>query len=403
MIHPLHISLLQSGGLSTSFTALKAHIGLSMVVATTGVVMPIGISFCLKSLVSASPLQAFAAGVALCSTSLGTTLTILSTSGLSKTPLGTVITGAAMLDDIAGLVLVQVVSNLSASRDTISVATILRPILVSLGFVVVVVLGCKYVISPLTQQIRGRASPAPPFAKLARNLPSDSIAFCFHTTTLFALVVSATYAGTSPLFAAYVVGATINWWDEKFSPDSRKEDHDVHGPPSEVPEQSDRVGNTSMTTSTDITSPDSASELSIADIQNSILSNDTATRTENGGISVQDETSTGVSVYERYYLAVVERILKPFFFVCKSPPFDLYLFIQLMVDISGFDWIRYPDHRDVRGVNCVARTCLRSSDGCCKGYHRSMANKTQHQAFKSFQSPISSTTSSCMVPRINFR
>lgn len=70
--------------------------------ALTGIVLPIGLSFVLIVLVNASPLQAFAAGAALCSTSLGTTFTVMQTSGLSTTRMGVVLTSAAMMDDVVG-------------------------------------------------------------------------------------------------------------------------------------------------------------------------------------------------------------------------------------------------------------------------------------------------------------
>jgi len=54
-----------------------------------------GLSFVLMAPLAATALQAFAAGAALYSTSIGTTFTILSTAGLSKTRLGVVLGSAA--------------------------------------------------------------------------------------------------------------------------------------------------------------------------------------------------------------------------------------------------------------------------------------------------------------------
>ncbi|KAK2865228.1 hypothetical protein FQN49_003791, partial [Arthroderma sp. PD_2] len=99
--------LVFEGGLGTNFQSLKANISLSVAVAATGVCFPMAIAFVLQPLAKATPLQAFAAGAALCSTSLGTTFTILNTSGLLATRLGTVLSSAAMMDDVIGLVMVQ--------------------------------------------------------------------------------------------------------------------------------------------------------------------------------------------------------------------------------------------------------------------------------------------------------
>ena len=95
--------IVYEGGLRTSFKALKANLLLSVGVACTGIALPIGASYALLSLVGATPLQAFAAGAALCSTSLGTTFTVMTATGLSSTRMGTVLTSAAMMDDVVGM------------------------------------------------------------------------------------------------------------------------------------------------------------------------------------------------------------------------------------------------------------------------------------------------------------
>lgn len=94
--------IVYEGGLLTSFRALKANFLLSVGVACTGIAVPIGASYVLLSLTGASPLQGFAAGAALCSTSLGTTFAVMSASGLSSTRMGTILTSAAMMDDVVG-------------------------------------------------------------------------------------------------------------------------------------------------------------------------------------------------------------------------------------------------------------------------------------------------------------
>jgi Kef-type K+ transport system membrane component KefB len=95
--------IVYEGGLLTSFEALKANLLLSVGVACTGIAVPIGASYVLLSLVGASPLQCFAAGAAVCSTSLGTTFAVMSASGLTSTRMGTVLTSAAMMDDVVGI------------------------------------------------------------------------------------------------------------------------------------------------------------------------------------------------------------------------------------------------------------------------------------------------------------
>ncbi|KAI5862482.1 hypothetical protein GGS23DRAFT_597288 [Durotheca rogersii] len=115
---------------------MRANLLLSTCVAATGIAAPMGLSFSLGPMAGATPLQSFAAGAALCATSLGTTFTVLGTSGLVSTRLGTVLSTAAMLDDVVGLIMVHIVSSLGRDAASIAAAVIVRPALVSLAFVV---------------------------------------------------------------------------------------------------------------------------------------------------------------------------------------------------------------------------------------------------------------------------
>ncbi|KAJ5503148.1 Cation/H+ exchanger [Penicillium fimorum] len=124
------ILLIYEGGLSTSIKALKANILLSTAVAITGICVPMGLPFILKELVSATYLQSFAAAAALSATSLGSTFTILSTTQLITTRLGVVTTSDAMLDDVVGLVTIQIISNVG-SADSFSAVTVIRPVFVA--------------------------------------------------------------------------------------------------------------------------------------------------------------------------------------------------------------------------------------------------------------------------------
>jgi Kef-type K+ transport system membrane component KefB len=114
------ILVVYAGGVETDVVALRKNLVLSVAVAITGVAAPIALSFAL--LVSAgpflgryggaTPLQAFATGAALCSTSLGTTFSVLQASDLSRMRLGAVLASAALLDDVVGLVMVRIITNL---------------------------------------------------------------------------------------------------------------------------------------------------------------------------------------------------------------------------------------------------------------------------------------------------
>ncbi|KAK7541345.1 Sodium/hydrogen exchanger family-domain-containing protein [Phyllosticta citricarpa] len=279
------ILLVYEGGLSTSFASLKANLLLSIAVAITGIGLPIGLSFILQDLVGATPLQAFAAGAALCSTSLGTTFTVLSTSGLTKSRLGVVLTSAAMMDDVVGLVMVQVISNLGGSAVSFEATTVIRPVFVSLAFAVLTPLICYFIVKPCTLSLN-KYREANPNGTLQKIFSQQHAPFAIHTLLLFALVAGGTYAGTSNLFTAYIAGACISWWDTELA----------HQP----------VENCIQNATKKRKEPSAPADPRQIDSQ-SIA----------GAKSVHSATPShipGAAVYERLYQQAVERILKPLFF-----------------------------------------------------------------------------------------
>ncbi|PYI11301.1 putative Na+/H+ antiporter [Aspergillus sclerotiicarbonarius CBS 121057] len=274
------IMLVYEGGLSTSLPSVRANLFLSIAVALTGIGTPMALSFILMELVSATPLQAFSAGAALSATSLGTTFTILSTTGLIKTRLGTVTTSAAMLDDVVGLVMVQIITNLGGSSDSFSPVTVIRPIFVSLGFGVGVVLGCRLCIKPILHMVFAKRDKIPGFTKTIQ------FAFLAYTCLLIGLVAGATYAGTSSLFAAYLAGVMTSWIDDFFEGNLQSESH-------------------ATTNSNDV-----------AESSRGNIAQDMQGRSSHAAApSVPHEkTPTGILAYEKYYAAPVSRILTPLFF-----------------------------------------------------------------------------------------
>lgn len=303
------------GGLSATISGITANLVLSTCVALTGIAVPIGLSFVLGPLVGASPLQCFAAGAALCATSLGTTFAVLSTSGLVRTRLGSILSTAAMMDDVVGLVMVQVVASLGGQADGgggggFAPALVVRPVLVSVAFAIVLPLACCFVLRPLLRRLwKLRADR--PRAALFRLADKEQTTFAVHTAVLLACVVGAAYAGASVLLAAYLAGITGSWW--------RDERARLERSIRKRPAQSAETARDPATTPT------------------------RASGGADGPANHVDQPESGsssdgsVDVYEKYYQQAVERVLKPFFFV--GPLFFTYtlsdrLTIQASVGFS---------------------------------------------------------------------
>lgn len=202
--------------------------------------------------------------------------------------------------------MVQVISNLGG--ENFSAITIVRPILVSIAFAVVVPLACLFVLKPCTLWLNKyrETHPSVPLNGLLRR---KQTAFTFHTALLVALVASASYAGTSNLFAAYIAGATISWWDSEIS----HIDDTSHRA-----ERAPTQGNAKAANSPDDGFSEAAAGPSkekrattpnIPNNRNQALKTAPAADPHHG----TDELC-GTAIYERYYNEAVSKILQPLFF-----------------------------------------------------------------------------------------
>lgn len=198
------ILLVFEAGLSTDVSLLYSNMLLSLVVALTGIAVPIAISILLLSYgYGYTVLQAFGAGAALCSTSLGTTLSLLRPE-LRQTKTGAVLMSAALLDDVLGLVFAAIIPELpfegSSSSGAVAWQTIARPILVSFGF------GFG---TPLLAYLTQKLLSMLPISWRTRLYTSRAQLFLI-VAILSGFVAAAKYAGTSELFGAYLAGAFMS-------------------------------------------------------------------------------------------------------------------------------------------------------------------------------------------------
>lgn len=280
---------------------MKANLLLSACVAVTGIAAPMALSFFLAPVVGASHVQCFAAGAALCSTSLGTTFTVLSTSGLVSTPLGSVLSTAAMMDDVVGLVMVQIVASLGGGSTEISPVIVIRPILVSLAFAVLVPLACRFMLKP-AMAILGRYKGQHKESKAVRISRTKQTVFVMQTVLLLALIVGASYAGASVLLAAYLAGIIGAWCDEKAL----------------------KIVSAAESAAT----PAEGGSDSTETISTNTEQREMGSSSSDAGVEISSKTGrTPTSeMYELYYAQAVQRVLSPLFFVCMRCSRDSLVF-----------------------------------------------------------------------------
>lgn len=210
-----------------------------------------------------------------------------------------------MLDDVAGLVMVQIISNLGVSDEVaFKSTTVIRPVFVSIAFAIVVPLSCRLVVQPLARKILASKSEDGKIWALAQT---PAAAFTLQTLILIALVTGSSYAGTSNLFAAYISGAVITWWNSMTSKVIEESKIEIS-----ITNRNKTKRRRAETTAV------KPSSVAIADSTQSVQN--MSTRSENN-LSQPEESCdamSGVAVYERFYDPAVKSILKPFFFVCLS-------------------------------------------------------------------------------------
>ncbi|KAI1656420.1 Sodium/hydrogen exchanger family-domain-containing protein [Daldinia decipiens] len=290
------VLLVFEGGAATRADAVRRNLGLSAGVAATGVAAPMALGFAVlgplaKAGAGVDGKMGFAAGAALCSTSLGTTFAVLEASGLADTRLGAVLGTAAMMDDVLGLVMVQIVSSLGGEGRFDVGNAVLRPVLVSLAFAAAVPVACRFVLRPFVVPVvrRARIRGEDGDGEMDRTgwcrwsfLDSKQTAFVAQTALLVVLVVGASFAGASVLLAAYLAGIVVSWWGDTLGSDeglANEQDPRSHRAVSSREQQ--RVGS------------------------------------EGKGEGTSEQQKPGhitLGVYETYYSQAVTRILKPFFF-----------------------------------------------------------------------------------------
>lgn len=231
----------------------------ALLVGLTGIALPIGLSMLLLPLAFGyEPLQAFACGASMSSTSLGTILTLLSTvksleqqdekgavaeerdatvasstsatsasnaehgsGGLLDTRLGTILVGAALLDDVVGLVMSKVILVIgpSAAGGGIQPWTIVRPILSSsLMMATTAVLG-RWVVGPSARWIsrKGLAQRVRLPPRASKVVDGEGVLAAAWICITLLYVVIAHYVDTSLLIGAFCSGALLEHASRSFS------------------------------------------------------------------------------------------------------------------------------------------------------------------------------------------
>jgi len=192
------VLLLFEVGLSTRLANLM-RVGLSaFLVATIGVIVPMILGWMVGRwlLPGSHPYVPVFLGATLCATSVGITARVLSDMNRVSTAEGQIILGAAVIDDVMGLLVLAVIVGMvgggGASGTGLQIAVVT---LKAIGFLVGAL-------------ISGRML-APRLFRLAARLRGRGVVFTSALITCFVLAWAADLAGLAPIVGAFAAGLVL--------------------------------------------------------------------------------------------------------------------------------------------------------------------------------------------------
>jgi Kef-type K+ transport system membrane component KefB len=193
--------LLFSVGLESDVARLAAVGRSALLVAVIGVVVPmvlgIGVSAWLHP--GQNMLMHWFIGATLAATSVGLTARVLSDVGRTASVEGQIILGAAVIDDVLGLIVLAAVSGVITAADAgtgFSAASLLVIVAKAVGFLAVAVFVGRWVSKhafSLASRLRGQGI-----------LLTMTVAFCFTLSWLAGL------AGLAPIVGAFAAGLVLD-------------------------------------------------------------------------------------------------------------------------------------------------------------------------------------------------
>lgn len=187
-------------GLHTELASILRVGGPAAAVGMTGVLLPFLLGLALLGAVGVPTLAATVASAALTATSLGISARILADLGVLDRPEGQIVIGAAVIDDIIGLIILTVVSDLALGGN-LAAGEVVRIAAVAIGFLVLALGVGSRVIPPLA-----RAA-----GSLREGGALGSMALAFALT----LAAVAARSGSAMIIGAFAAGLVLHATPER--------------------------------------------------------------------------------------------------------------------------------------------------------------------------------------------
>lgn len=188
------ILLLFQIGLETNLRQLLKVGPASAAVALVGVFLPFVLGYGVATLLGLATLPAVVAGAALTATSVGITARVLSDLGRLQEPESQIVLGAAVMDDIIGLVILAVVANVMAGGE-LTAASVGTTTLMAFGFVAAVVVLGRFLVPPVFDLL----------SRIGREETLGTMALAF----AFLVAFLADRAGSALIIGAFAAGLVL--------------------------------------------------------------------------------------------------------------------------------------------------------------------------------------------------
>jgi Kef-type K+ transport system membrane component KefB len=182
-------------GLEVKASDLMRVGGSAFLVALAGVLLPFAMGWGICALWGAPRIESIFTGAAMVATSVGITAEVLAARGLLSTRAARIILAAAVVDDVLGLIVLALVSDLA--RGSVHYLDIAITGALAMGFTIFVAHFGTRAVRRVMPQVQARLS-------LAESQ------FALAMTLLFALSLLAVYAGVAAIVGAFLAGMALS-------------------------------------------------------------------------------------------------------------------------------------------------------------------------------------------------
>jgi Kef-type K+ transport system membrane component KefB len=194
------IFLLFTVGLETRPRDLLQVGRIAALVASVGVVVPFILGFLYMRMIERYTVESVFVGAALVATSVGITARVLADAGVLSTRVARVILGAAVADDILGMIVLAIVSSLSTGRINY----------LQLGIVTLEAVGFSILIVFFGSRMVGR------FQTRVERLRTHNPAFVLSLILCLGLSLASIYIGMAAIIGAFLAGLALADYSERW-------------------------------------------------------------------------------------------------------------------------------------------------------------------------------------------